>query len=526
MSAFKGHAKSLSDLYVYYKRLKSDGFYPNLAKYVSSTSWRILFQTQKYSLDASAIRAQAQAEFSKEKALLKEKFGVDINFDYYRDQSDFKEVIEALNVCLNLKEVYERNVQVIKNTNMKGVFTWYPTYFMHAWQEAWPTISKRFYQEFESGMEASIILSNILDDMLPDICVLGIQKMLDGPEVEHSSVDPVLKNAYSILVNQIGSVSSVGSVAQQIYKTYQLDDLKKNLLKDMKVKNGKIYANDFRPKAKKMVSKQIHQRGGFSLEAIETAIFQQIASTLQGATAIHSGSREIKADNILTLSIDSNIVYKYLEEANGTREGNIKALTELGEKLSNLNEGFIVYSSDKNWSLNAGFKGFDGGSVGENVQSFINNVYKNSSSMNTLIGAIQQLGEGAMLSGQKDVFERLLAQDVAYMLFDDFSTIGVATPGGKAIHVMNLNGILMPMSVFLSMIADAIESVDKEELQRLARVTIQAPPILWETQEEQEKAYPNQGRTAWEVQKQWALDNTKISLRFLKDFKSFVTSLL
>jgi len=44
--------------------------------------------------------------------------------------------------------------------------------------------------------------------------------MLDGPEVEHASIDPALKTAYSALISQIGSVSTAGSVANQIYKAY------------------------------------------------------------------------------------------------------------------------------------------------------------------------------------------------------------------------------------------------------------------------------------------------------------------
>jgi hypothetical protein len=34
------------------------------------------------------------------------------------------------------------------------------------------------------------VLSEVLDRFLPDICVLGIKKMLDGPEVEANAIDP------------------------------------------------------------------------------------------------------------------------------------------------------------------------------------------------------------------------------------------------------------------------------------------------------------------------------------------------
>lgn len=528
MSTFKGHAKSLSEQYVFYQRLKTDGYYPKLSQFVSNASYRIFTQTKKYAADASAVRAQAQAEFAKEKMLLQQKFGVSINFDYYRDQNDFKEIIEALNACLNLKEVYQRNIQLIKATEgMKGVYSWYPTYFMKAWQQYWPKIKSAAERGFANGQLIETALSNALDKFVPQICVKGIELMLDGPEVEHASIDPALKSAYSALISQIGSVSTAGSVANQIYKAYQLDDLKAGLVKEIEVKNKRIYAKQAKPKVNQMISKNIHSSGGLSLEAIENAIYSMVASGVQGGgTAIHSGSKGIKADNILTLSIDPTIVVEALESAGANRDENIKALSALGSKLSNLDDGFIVYSSDKNYSLNANFKGFDVGSTGTNAANFLNNVYQADNSVSTLIGTIQQLGKGAMLEGRKAEFEKLLAQDVAYMLFDDFTTIGTVSTGGNAIHVMNLNGIMMPMSVFLSMLADAIESVTEDEIRKLVNVTISAPPILYPTKEDQNNAYPNNPHEAWEYQRQYALEHTKITAKFLKDFKSFITALL
>ena len=113
------------------------------------------------------------------------------------------------------------------------------------------------------------------------------------------------------------------------------------------------------------------------------------------------------------------------------------------------------------------------------------------------------------------------------MLFDDFSTIGVVSENsGNAIHIMNLNGIMMPMSVILSMLADAIESVSEEEIRKLVNVNIKAPAILYKEQKDQEEAFPGNSHAAWEYQKQYALENTQITAKFLKNFRSFVQSIL
>ena len=525
MSTFKGNAKSLSEQYVFYQRLKSDGYYPKLGQYVQNASLRILDQTRKYSADASAVRAQAQAEFAKEKALLQQKFGVAINFDYYRGSGDFKEIIDALNACLNLKEAYQKNIQTIKKSSgVEAVFSWYPTYFMKAWQEFWPKIKANAEARFIKNVPIGDALAEALDKFMPQICEKGVKLMFDDPQVESSFINNDLKSAYIALINQIGSVHTEGTVANQIYRAYQLDELKESLTREIKIKNKRIYAKQVKPKVTSLISSSINSQSGFSLETIEEAVFQMIDFDIKGATKYNFSN--IKAENVVSFSIDPSLIFSALEKTSMDREENIRALSELGNKLSNLDEGFIVYSSSQNLNLNVGFEGFGADNIGANAASFLNSLPNTSASISTLIGAIQQLGSGAMLEGRKGEFEKLIAQDVAHMLFDDFTTIGNFSSGGNAIHIMNLNGIMMPLSVILTLLADAIESINEDNIRRIVNVTISAPAILYPTQEAQNAAHPNNPHNAWEVQKQYALDNTQITAKFMKDFKSLISTLL
>lgn len=535
MSNFEGHAKSLSQLYVYYKRLNTDGYYPTLGEYAENASYRILGQTSKYAQDSSSVRAMAKAEFSKEKKLLSEKFGVNFGFGYYgeggKKKADIKEVVDALNATLNLKDAYDRNKLLIQKTvGQKGVYSWYPTYFMKAWTEYWPSIKKSIDYRIGKNQDSAQLLAQVLDNYMPQVCIRGIELMFDGPELESKQLkqSPELKNAYKDLVEHIGNINQAGSVAQQIYKAYGLDEIKSNLVEQLtaSITNSKAYARDFKPKVKNMISKDVHSRGGLTLEAVENAIFQSI-SVGKGGLTFHSGATEIKADNILTFEIDPSLIYQALEEAGKNRDENIKALSKLGDKLSKLEEGFIVYSSDKNYTLNKNFSGYSAGSLGANAQDFLYNVYKNSGSVSTLLGAINQLGKGAMLEGQEEAFERLLAQDVAYMLFDDYTTIGQQDAGGRSIHVMNLNGLMIPLSLILDLLADAIDDVDSASaVKRIVNVDIKAPNILFPTQESQNKWQEAHGQNPWEYQRQYVLDNTKITAKFLASFKQIVTQYL
>lgn len=532
-NAFVGHAKSLSELYTFYARLNESGSpHPLLGKYVSSTASRITGQTKKYSESSNYVRSMAAAEFQKEKQLLAQIFKVNLNIEGYDKIQDYKEVIETINSYLNLKQVYQRNVQLIKNTaGMKGVYSWYPTYFMQVWNERWDSIQAQFFNQWIKGQDAGPVLQSILDKELPDICVEGIRRMLDGPELETQKIDPELKNAYKDLVNYIGTINTKGSMASQIYEIYKLDEIKQALVNSFTGKTS-ILDSDFNSYStvEGKVKYNIHARGGFSLEALETAVLQMISSGIKGASVFHSGKSEMKADNILTFNINSSLLEETIRQAGNDRQRNIDLLSDLGNKLDGIQEGFIVYSSDKNYTLNSKFGGFSVGSTGATAQAFISNVYKGDSyAGNSLLGAINQLGAGAMLEGQEGPYEMILAQEIAYMLFDDFSTIGVSTSTGQAIHIMNLNGIMMPLSAILSLLGDAIDKLDESEIRKIVNVSIKAPAIIFGTDNEQWDWMESNNATAadaWNYQRANTLKNTTITAHILRNFKDIVSQFL
>lgn len=533
MSSYKGKAKSLEWGYTYYRRLGEN--YPLAFRYYTSTFYRIVGQTSRYSIDVSAILAQAQAEYSKERALLSEKFGVNIDFQFDGANSNFKEIIDALNACLNLKDVYQRNVQLIKNSDeIKSVISYYPTYLSQAFSA--PDLLNKFWNTVIYGFR-SLNLSQIdaakraIDMHMEAFCIRGIELMLKGPEVEAAGIDPKLKSAYESLLGAIGSVKTEGSIANQIYNAYGLENLKNIIVESISGSWGKKNLARQTKKAIKTGITRASQASGSGLtqEAIENGILNAVLAAFPQAMVYHSGDTGIKADNIATISIDPNLIASALDEAKGNRQSNIAAFTRLGEKLSGLDDGFIIYSSDKNYLLNANFDGFSVGSTGRNAADFLNSLRSFENNVDTLIGALQQLGSGAIGDDSKGVFENMIAQNIAYMLFDDFSTIGVKTPGGKAIHVMNLNGVMVPMSVILYQLAMAIQQAAADAMSGNAdfvKVTIKAPSILFKTDKEQFDQYPGDSAGAWNAQKNYALANTHISARFFKNFRDFVMQYL
>lgn len=533
MPEFKGTAKSLAELYVYYQRLSTDGYYPKLSEYVNYAATRIVGQTYRYSNDARAVRAMAQSEFKKEKTILSEAFGIKFDFDYYGDQKSdsrgIKEVVEAINSTLNLKQVYERNLALIKKTKgQKGVYSWFPTYFMKAWNKRQHAMLNKIEEEFFHSRDLGESIEKVIDKEINDILLEGIALMLDGPEVENGIIKEHadLKDAYSSLLNYIGKIEDKGSVARRIYDAYEIDKLKQMMLQT--IKTDGIKASDFQWQTNQMIHKDIYQRGGLTLEAIEQAIMNQISKEVNGK-AIASGKKGVKADNIFSIGIDPEIIYEALEQSGRNRDENIEAFKELGQKLEGLNKGFIVYTSDKNYTLNKNFKGFGAGSLGVNALSFVKKIYGENAHTMTLVGTLHQLGDGAILEGKANAFEKLLAQEVAYMLFDDYATIGEADASGRSIHIMNLNGIMIPLSMILTLLADAIEEVENNDkfVRQIVDVRIHAEPIEFETQQEQRDwEFQNPDKNAWEYQKELAIKQTNISAHFLKKFSNIVRQLL
>jgi hypothetical protein len=182
--------------------------------------------------------------------------------------------------------------------------------------------------------------------------------------------------------------------------------------------------------------------------------------------------------------------------------------------------------------LGSKFKGRGGFSAGTamTAQQY-GELFKNiENNIDTFVGAMMQLGKGAIGESEKEPFEKIIASNVAYLLFDDYTTIGADQIGGNALHVMDLNGIIIPLSVILSALSQAIEQGERESFRQIVDVHIHAPNILWDDISEERKWVEQHGNglyhNAWVHQREVALDQTKIATHFMKAFQDIVRTYL
>ena len=499
------NSTSLSSHYVYYDRLKDDG-YENLYNAVRSKMIQAKDAAKEGRADTSFIIAQANKEREKELNLIERMTGFRPNNGVWgRNASN---IIDAINLCFESKEIYDRVSQTILadgNTKGKQAYSFFGGYLQSAINRRFPSFLKRV-DVFD--INERVIFEWLSNEVLP-----GAIKNMFNAQVE-DGVDPALQGAYQELSKLVGRFGQAGSFAQQLADIYDLETVANEIL--ARIKEGS--------KAKNIPSLSnkhyIYQRGGLTLEAINDLINKSFR--LDGKTdSTVIGGKGAKADTIFTIDIDLTDVMEYLDSFTlGTRKENIEAFTALGEHLKRFSDGFIVYQSAKNYSLTDGFResgGFSAGSAltlgqyGELMESA-------GKKVKTFVGAIEQLARGAV--GQdmdKTDYADIISKNIAYLLFDDYNTIGAGLENGPdAIHIMNLNGLFVPISSILFALADAIDN--EQSIRGIVKTSIKIPKIMYDTND-YGSLTPGE---AWRTQRDTMLADTRIETHFLGNLQNML----
>lgn len=524
-------SKSISSMLVFYERLKDEG----QEELYNTAKSDLTFQ--KNDLDERNRQSEyffqlARAEEDKEKRVLQKIFGVNIGEIDYNKKDSIKDFIDTLNNCLNLKKVYDANIQLIKeNEAKKSIVSWFGSYFSTAWNKEFPTIYRQLISAMENcprNQKFVNACAPVLEAGIENVISLAIDNMMTNKLSD--KVDMNEKKAYTELLQALTKIGQRSQLEKRLRDIYHIDDLKKSILQTIDKKKRKI-PDKFNDVVKNVVEKNVNARGGLSLEAIEESILSIIGSQVKGnnfhvVSANATGEKHMKADNYVAIGFDASILEEALEEGEtGTREKNIKLLDDLGEKLSKLNDSYIIYSSDKNYSLTDNFTrrgGFSGTSDMSALQ-YMGIMDKVNKNMRTFIGVMLNTASGAVgaNSNLRGTINDAIARDFAYLLFDDFNTIGRdITRGVNGIHIFNLNGVMIPLSFLLNIYGRAIEQAERNPTSIIS-ASYSTPGILWE------KPGPeSMGYTAWQHQREVALKETRISVHFLASFKSLVKEYL
>lgn len=542
-------SKIFSQMDVFYSYLGDDPARPTLAtlKGIAEESFnRHLDQVRTISKNVEPYRRIAETEKEKELALLREVFGQDLHINL-QDQNDVKMLIEALNSVLNIKDVYERNLKTLELSRggVKSVISFFPTYFLQVWNEQWENIYTATCETFsKGGITVENALKKEVNNRIDSITIEAIERMLSAKaEIKGMREDDKYNGAYRELLEAIRNTPKYrNEILERIRSIYQLDKISEDISNQLKGKGKAVTRSQISKKlktsAKKPISVQSASRGGLTLEAVEKMIFNLVGDRVETGRATHTGQiGNMKADNILTIGIDSDVIDEWLEEmaylSGSSRAGNIERIRRLQELTQNVDRGFIVYSSDKNYTLNQRFRdqfGFSAGSA-LSAQSFYDVTRKVNKNARTFTGLLVNTIGGAIMDNEsvRDHLADVIAEDIAVMLFDDYQTIGDfrGKSGARAIHIMNLGNIMIPLSVFLTMFANAVERAESDP-EDFVKVAIMTPEIEFKTYSKQLEWQARNSASssdAWTFQREQALKKTRISINFFREFRSFLLSL-
>ena len=198
---------------------------------------------------------------------------------------------------------------------------------------------------------------------------------------------------------------------------------------------------------------------------------------------------------IYTVGLPSNLITDWMEEnVFGTRRKNVDAVQKLQQSLRQFDEGFIIYSNAKSYTLNKNFRGYSAGSPID-LNAWDDMMHAINKKGRDLIFSVMQTIPGAIGEGREEEVNRMFARAISSALFDDFDVVGKEeTTSPKSIHILYLNGIYFPMSFYYDLLGKSFEEYNKQEVRRLIKVDIKRPEKIKFNSLEEEAAYKQKNR--------------------------------
>ena len=203
------------------------------------------------------------------------------------------------------------------------------------------------------------------------------------------------------------------------------------------------------------------------------------------------------------------------------------------ERLSKLNDSFIVYGSTKSYSLSDSFRGFHKGGKQqlEKAMPYLSEGLGRSTEETLhFIRAAYSTANGAILHEKRAEYmnelKAGLMASIAQMLFDDWITMGdYKGKGAAAIHVLQLEGIEIPLSALLIATGKAMIEASGD-MERFVNIKISLPKeIIYDTPIEIPADVKSPGdymKEKWREQADLARKEASFSVKFLINFKSII----
>lgn len=475
-------------------------------------------------------------EMQNELALLKTYFdytGGPVSFE------DYPVFIKDINTLIGLRGEFENHLKVLENKmNEKSRAPTAASFYSSNYATI---LSKKITAILNNQQIFNDFINGNYDSFREAVNDAAIKAIEDAIIKTSKQTDKVTKNQNGQEVEEevqiwqsisklINSVNFPG-FQDMIYKRFNLKGIADEIIKwkNEQIKNNKTTNRGLSSKIRSTIggSEQVIRTvAGFIEEFFVdleiTGEMSEIGTKVLTSNKITTDSITLYARN-LEIKLDEILNQTDAISENSLKEAREKLQTFSSDFLSKLDTNFIQYNNIKNYGLGDSFnsRGFETKRGTSELRNLFDRLGINS---DNLLEVLYNTSNSALLSDEQSFREELklqMAELVAYILFDDWETIGVSN--SRAIHMFDLDAVKVPLSYLLLAMGNAILSVDNN-LSSVMGVHISVPGIIYTPPIDIEK-----GTTMsfyWNEQAKHTRANTQITIQFLRNFKDLIKQML
>lgn len=507
--------KTNSPSWVYYNSLKEThpSFYNTIYNRINSS-----FGTEGYASKrlqtAEKLSNMAAAERRKELQFLQKTFGANIDIDLSNPNS-VKNFVKAFQDLMKFKGVADRAKQrLFAGEKHISIAPFLNDYFINSIKQDIETNLDNYIIELNKGQanfnsyfqsQLTIILNQAAKKLANSNNIRGQDESGKG-YLELFTELQANPNMLNQFFQQINKDNNFSSLIKQVQDSLSIDNTGKNLIQILENKKpGKVSRFTL---------------GGTVQEILETyAINLLMNKKLPNInfSATQVGGKGARPDMFMevNLNLQSGLIEnEFNKMLDASREEARAAAKRIMDIVDKVEEGFLVYTNMKNYGLDSQthFKGTENMKLQQyyNLMSEI----QNSNKLSQFVTAIMNTLNGAVADGMEEQLSSLIAQDLAYFLFDDYEIIGNSMANGaQTIHLFVLSDFYVPLSMLLQLLADSFRDL-QDNPKKYGDITIYSGDIK----------YPNGpwDMEQWRDQRTTALQEIELGIRFFRGFKSWI----
>ena len=465
---------------------------------------KAFLKTTRMKANLSSLKKMIEREEQKEDNLLKDIF----QKDNYRAM-DAGQRISIINALYNTKDQFQRNISKIQaiQGNKGGGRIDITTEF-----------SRFLGQEINNFIETKGI-QELSESDLKGCLEIALKRLINYTD-RKTGLQPYAELADAM--NQLAFESGQSWILDELFSVYfgvPMREVQKQLSEETAA--PKLSAE----KTKKSVWGDYFwgSKKGNVMEAIE-ALTQDIIQKQFGGKTFRTGATGMKADNIVTykLEVDLDQFFKETEteKDRSVRARSVELLEKMFDKIGSKG-GYIVEISDKNYSLTSSAfaenKGFAAQTKFKlaNLEKLLDKMFVAREDINSLMFVLANTDEQLVGGADAEDMCKFISTYIGYFLFDDLqiddNSYGITT---QAIHLFNLDGIYIPLSVFLNAALYAFENLPEKSADYVN--------VTFESKFNYKRQTDGLQEEDWTKLYQDRMNESSIDIHFFGDFINFI----